>query len=260
MKKTLADITIYLLVVFLVLAITAQVYEYVFTEEWKEETSGYFYGNWAAVIFSVALLSIFFLAFLKPLKKRNWREFGITEAYIVALFTEMFGIPLTIYFLTSVAGYNIGFSGFEGHLWATMLANLGIIPLESGFALVMVISTILIGAGLILMAVGWREVYFSEGRLIITGIYSKVRHPQYTGFILVLIGFLIQWPTIITLIMFPFLVYMYYRLARREEKEMVERFGDEYREYMRRTNMFLPYLKMNLVTKIAPGEYFCHLC
>jgi len=155
----------------------------------------------------------------------------------------MFGIPLTIYLLTSVAGYNIGFSGFEGHLWATMLSNLGILPLESGVALVMVTSTVLIGTGLILMAIGWREVYFSKGRLVVTGLYSRVRHPQYTGFILVLIGFIIQWPTIITLIMFPFLVYMYYRLTKREEKEMIERFGDEYREYMKRSRMFLPFYR-----------------
>lgn len=242
MKRSHADAIIYVLAVFLVFSTAVQVYIYGFTDAWKSEMEGSFYGNWAAVLLSAALLSVFFLAFLKPLQKRNWRELGITEAYIVALFTEMFGIPLTIYILTSVAGYSIGLSGFEGHLWATMLAKLGALPLASGVALVMVASTVLIGAGLILIVIGWREIYFSGERLVVKGLYSRIRHPQYTGFFLVITGFLVQWPTFITLVMFPFLIYMYVRLAVKEEREMVEKFGNEYEEYMKNTGMFLPQL------------------
>jgi protein-S-isoprenylcysteine O-methyltransferase Ste14 len=166
----------------------------------------FWYGNWSAVAFAVLLFSIFVVGFLQPFKRRDWRGLGVAEAYLVALFTEMFGLPLTIYLLGSVLGFEIGFSGLEGHLWATLLDRLGLLPQAQGVALVMGISIILILTGLILMAGGWWAIWRARDDLITGGLYAWMRHPQYTGFVLVIIAFLIQWPTIITLVMFPILV------------------------------------------------------
>ena len=57
-----------------------------------------------------------------------------------------------------------------------------------------------------------------------------------------MVGFLVQWPTIITLAMFPTLVTMYVRLARREEREVEAQFGEAYRQYAAATPGFFPRL------------------
>lgn len=204
---------------------------------WEGES---WYGNWGAVAFSVLLFTAFVVALLRPFKRRDWRGLGVAEAYLVALFTEMFGVPLTIYLLGSVLGVKIGLSGLEGHLWATMLDRLGVLPLAQGAALVMGVSVVLILAGLALMAAGWWLVWRARGELVTRGLYAWIRHPQYTGFILIIVAFLVQWPTIITLVMFPILVVTYRRLAVREEAELEARFGEMYTAYRRRVPMFLP--------------------
>lgn len=83
-------------------------------------------------------------------------------------------------------------------------------------------------------------IHGAKGGLVTEEPYAYVRHPQYSGLFLVMIGMLIQWPTIITALMFPVHVFVYYRLTRREESDMIEMFGEEYKRYMERTPMFIP--------------------
>jgi protein-S-isoprenylcysteine O-methyltransferase Ste14 len=90
------------------------------------------------------------------------------------------------------------------------------------------------------MSKGWALIHAAKGGLITSGLYASVRHPQYSGLFLVVIGMLIQWPTIITGLMFPVLISVYYRLSKREESEMLARFGDEYRQYRDKIPMFIP--------------------
>jgi protein-S-isoprenylcysteine O-methyltransferase Ste14 len=202
------------------------------------------YGLWSLVIVNSVIFILFAYTFFKPRTDRDWRSFGAFSAFLVALFTEMYGFPLTIYLLsgwlqTHYPGVD-WFSHDAGHL-LEMMFGWKTSPHTGPFH---ILSYIFIGGGFILISVGWKALYDAQQqhRLAISGIYSYVRHPQYDGFIAVMFGFLLQWPTLLTLVMFPVLVFMYVRLARTEEREALAEFGDEYARYMREVPGFIPRL------------------
>ena len=203
------------------------------------------YGLWSLVIINSAIFIFFAFSFFKPQTKRDWRSFSAFSAFLVALFAEMYGFPLTIYLLSGwlQSHYpNVDwFSHDAGHLLEMMFGWKG----NPHFGPFHLLSFAFIGGGFILISAGWKVLYQAQRRqtLAATGIYSYVRHPQYLGFILVMFGFLLQWPTLLTLAMFPVLVFMYARLARTEEREALAEFGNEYARYMREVPGFIPRLR-----------------
>lgn len=200
------------------------------------------YGLWSLVIINSLVFIIFAFSFAKPQSRRDWRSFGAFSAFIVALFTEMYGFPLTIYLLSGWLSNRIPgidpFSHDAGHLLEDLFGWRG----NPHFGPFHLVSNILIVAGFFLLSAAWKVLYRAQRRhtLATTGPYAKIRHPQYAGFVMIMFGFLLQWPTIITVIMFPILVYMYVRLARTEEKMAHEEFGGTYAEYANRVPAFFP--------------------
>lgn len=200
------------------------------------------YGLWTLVILNSAIFIIFAFTFFKPQSKRDWRSFGAFSAFLLALFTEMYGFPLTIYFLSGwlqsrFPGVN-WFSHDAGHL-LEMLFGWKTNPHFGPFH---ILSFAFIFGGFYVIAKAWRVLWAAQRQraLATTGPYARVRHRQYVGFILVMFGFLLQWPTLLTLAMFPVLVWMYVRLARSEERDTRTQFGEAYAAYAARTPGFIP--------------------
>lgn len=202
------------------------------------------YGLWMLVILNSAIFLMFAFSFFKPQTGRDWRTFGAFAAFVVALFVEMYGFPLTIYLMsgwlqTKYPNLDL-MSHNSGHLWSTLLGEKG----DPHFGLLHIASYVFLGLGFYLLSAAWNVLYHAQraNRLAKTGPYARVRHPQYVAFVMILLGFLLQWPTLLTLVMFPILVAMYGRLAVTEEREMRDRFGTEFDAYAARTPRFVPAL------------------
>ncbi len=200
------------------------------------------YGLWSLVVINSAVFILFAFSFFKPKTRRDWRTLGGFSAFIVALFVEMYGFPLTVYL---IAGWlTRKFPGVDplghdvGHLWYTLLGFKGNPHLNP----IHIASNLIIVGGFLLLSSAWRVLYQAqrESTLAAAGPYRYLRHPQYAGFILIMFGFLLQWPTFITLLMFPVLVTVYVRLAHREERDVAMEFGDAWTRYAAVTPRWLP--------------------
>lgn len=214
--------------------------------------TGYGYGLWALVAINSAVFILFAASFFKPRGGRDWRALGGFSAFIVALFAEMYGYPLTIYLLGGVLGDKLGLSHNQGHLWTDLIGWKGD-PHLSPFHFA---SYILIGGGFWLIAAAWSRLHAAAraGRLATDGPYARVRHPQYAGFIAIMVGFLLQWPTLPTLVMFPILVVVYRRLAIREEHDVAVAFAAEWDAYAATAPRFIPRLHRSRSARPTDGR------
>ena len=205
------------------------------------------YGLWSLVVINSLVFIIFAYSFAKPLHTRDWRSFSAFSAFIVALFAEMYGFPPTIFLLsgwlsTHYPGVDF-YSHENGHLWHVLFNLSG----DPHWNPIHWASIVLIFGGFILLSASWKVLYAAQKnhQLATTGPYAKIRHPQYVGFFLIMLGFLVQWPTILTLIMFPILIFMYYRLTKIEERDIEKIFGQIYIDYASRVPAFIPRFNKN---------------
>jgi protein-S-isoprenylcysteine O-methyltransferase Ste14 len=202
------------------------------------------YGLWTLVVINSLVFIIFAFSFAKPANARDWRSLGAFSAFIVALFTEMYGFPLTIYLVSGWLGNRYPGIDFMTHDAGHLLETLFGWRTNPHFGPFHLLSFAFIGGGFVLLTSAWKVLHQAQrdGQLASGGPYATIRHPQYVAFVLIMFGFLLQWPTLVTLVMFPVLLWVYARLAGAEESDVRARFGDEYDQYAMRTPAFFPRL------------------
>ncbi len=215
--------------------------------------TAYAYGLWTTVFFNVLLVVFFTASFIRPKQKFEWKSMGTFIGFIAALFTEMYGFPLTIYLLTNWLGNRYPvihpFSHSNGHL---LLVVLGLSQSDVAMTVLHLVTNGIILFGFYLLYKGWILIYNAgEKELVTGGVYSYIRHPQYLGLFFITGGLLIQWPTLITVIMWPILMYAYYRLSMSEEKLLEEKFGEQFFKYKRSVPAFIPSLKRERLWQIT---------
>jgi len=193
-------------------------------------------GAWGLAVIVIVIVSWLLYRYFAPQSWKEWTGAGVVQAFIIAFYAEMYGFPLTIFFLTRFFGLDLAWTE-GGNLWAHLFGT----QIAHVVAMVLGYSIVFIGAGLV--ADGWRRIHKArrEGRMVTEGIYARVRHPQYTGLFLIVFGEgIVHWPTIVSVLAFPVIILAYTLLARKEEKQMLKEFGESYRGYQRRVPMFIP--------------------
>ncbi|HVM61737.1 MAG TPA: isoprenylcysteine carboxylmethyltransferase family protein [Verrucomicrobiae bacterium] len=208
------------------------------------------YYHWRIVAFYVVVGGLFVWGLLRPRTSVQWQSAGVAYAWLTALFAEMYGLPVSMYVLASLTGrWEFVHDYFHGHAWA-YLFGWG----DGGATICDWIGRGILATGMVIVWVAWRQFYRARGQLVRDGLYRRVRHPQYAGFLLFITGCLVDWPTVPTLLMFPTLAVTYYRLARSEEADAFAKFGEEYRAYQHATGMFWPGPKHQPATYASPGS------
>lgn len=192
---------------------------------------------WGAAAISIVVVSWFFYRYVVPKSWREWTGAGIVQAFVIAFYAEMYGFPVTMYLLARIFGLDVAGNFWSENLWIYLTGR------PEAMLVSMAIGYTISFFGVMLLIAGWRDVYRAnkEGRLAVGGPYAVMRHPQYMGIFLALFGEgVVHWPTVFSLTVFPIIVIAYVLLARKEERQMIKKFGDEYREYRSRVPMFVP--------------------
>jgi len=172
---------------------------------------------------------------------------AIILSFIVALEIVIMISPFALFFYAVFNPVLLALDRFAATRWLTafFLPHM-VVSADPVLQVIRVLGSVAFIVGAVAFLACAVQVY--AGKLLRTGpatrgLYAAIRHPQYLALGVAGLGLAILWPRFLTLVLLAVMLFLYYLLARDEERRMLARFGDDYRAYMERTGMFVPRVR-----------------
>jgi protein-S-isoprenylcysteine O-methyltransferase Ste14 len=170
--------------------------------------------------------------------------------FIVALEIVIMISPFAFFFYALFNPFLLALNQSPVTRWLTafFLPHM-IVPPNAALKILRILGSVFFVGGALLFLICAGQVYLGKllKKRVATGaFYRLIRHPQYLGLGLAALGLVIMWPRFLNLGLFALMLFLYYLLAKDEERRMIKRFGESYLAYMKRTGMFFP----NFIEKV----------
>ena len=190
--------------------------------------------------------------------KRLAARGAIFISFIVAFEIAIMISPFAFFFYAAFNPFLLALNQSSMTRWLTafFLPHM-VVPPNEALAVIRILGSVFFVVGMLIFLVCAAQVYM--GKLLKKGVatkgfYTFIRHPQYLGLGLAALGLAIMWPRFLTLTLFAVMLFLYYLLAKDEERRMTNRFGESYISYMNRTGMFFP----RFIEKVLIGSSKSH--
>ena len=184
--------------------------------------------------------------------KKTLLRSAIVLYFVIAFEVLIMISPFAGFFYSVFNPILLKFASYSSTRWlSTFYLPHMVLPQDMLLQFVRIMGSVLLILGMAIFFMCAAQIYIAKFRkkgAVLAGLYSIIRHPQYLALGIAGLGLSILWPRFLTVVLWLVMAFVYYFLAKDEERRMLNAHEETYRAYMEKTGMFLPKTVERLIT------------